>query len=159
MNEVQFISVAQLCLTLCNPMNHSTPGFPVHHQLPEFTQTHIHQVRDAIQPSHPGSSPSPPAPSPSQHQNLFQWVGRSLFLQSSHLQRLLIDWIMPPASHQLSGTSLSLSLFSFLPFHSRTNFLSISHAKYLSLHFDCLAYEYFCQSVLTYYPKISRFFP
>ena len=61
-----FSSIAQSCLTLCNPMNHSTPGVPVHHQLPEFTQTHVHQVGDAIQPSHPLSSPSPPAPSPSQ---------------------------------------------------------------------------------------------
>jgi len=67
-------SVAQSCLTLCNPMNRSTPGLPVHHQLPEFTQTHVHQVSDAIQPSHPLSSPSPPAPNPSQHQSLFQWV-------------------------------------------------------------------------------------
>ena len=71
---VQFSSVAQSCPTLCDPMNHSTPGLPVHHQLPEFTQTHIHQVSDAIQPSHPMSSPSPSAPNPSQHQNLFQWV-------------------------------------------------------------------------------------
>ena len=71
---VQFSSVAQSCPTLCDPMNHSTPGLPVHHQLPEFTQTHVHRVRDAIQPSHPLSSPSPPAPSPSQHQSLFQWV-------------------------------------------------------------------------------------
>ena len=63
--SVQFSSVAQLCPTLCNPMNCSTPGLPVHHQLPEFTQTHIHRVSDAIQPSHPLSSPSPPAPSPS----------------------------------------------------------------------------------------------
>ena len=58
----------------CNPMNRSTPGPPVHHQLPEFTQTHVHRVGDAIQPSHPLSSPSPPAPNPSQHQSLFQWV-------------------------------------------------------------------------------------
>ena len=65
-------SVAQSCPTLCNRMNHSTPGLPVHHQLPEFTQTHVHQVSDAIQPSHPGLSPSPPAPNPSQHQGLFQ---------------------------------------------------------------------------------------
>ena len=68
----QIRSVAQSCLTLCDPMNRSTPGLPVHHQLPEFTQTHIHQVSDAIQPSHPLSSPSPPAPNPSQHQSLFQ---------------------------------------------------------------------------------------
>ena len=67
----QFSSVAQLCPTLCDPMNCSTPGLPVHHQLPEFTQTHIHWVSDAIQPSHPLSSPSPPAPNPFQHQSLF----------------------------------------------------------------------------------------
>ena len=71
-SSVQFISVTQLCLILCDPMNRSTPGLPVHHQLPEFTQTHVHQVSDAIQPSHPLSSPSPPAPNPSQHQGLFQ---------------------------------------------------------------------------------------
>ena len=74
---VQFTSVAQLCLTLCDPMKSSTPGFPVYHQLPEFTQTHSHQVSDAIQPSHPLSSPSPPDPSPSQYQSLFQWVNSS----------------------------------------------------------------------------------
>ena len=73
-HSVPFSSVAQSCPTLCDPMNRSTPGFPVHHQLPEFTQTHIHRVSDTIQPSHPLSSPSPPAPSPSQHQSLFQWV-------------------------------------------------------------------------------------
>ena len=71
---IQFSSVAQSCPTLCDPMNRSTPGLPVHHQLPEFTQTHIHRVSDAIQPSHPLSSPSPPAPNPSQNQSLFQWV-------------------------------------------------------------------------------------
>ena len=73
----QFSSVAQSCLTLCDPMNRSTPGLSVHHQLPEFTQTHVHRVSDAIQPSHPLSSPSPPAPNPSQHQSLFQWVNSS----------------------------------------------------------------------------------
>ena len=68
----QFSSAAQSCPTLCDPMNPSTPGLPVHHRLPEFTQTHVHRVSDAIQPSHPLSSPSPPAPNPSQHQGLFQ---------------------------------------------------------------------------------------
>ena len=72
--SIQFSSVTQSCLTLRDPMNHSMPGLPVHHQLPEFTQTHAHQVSDVIQPSHPLSSPSPPAPNPSQHQGLFQWV-------------------------------------------------------------------------------------
>ena len=70
----QLRSVTQSCPTLCDPMNRSTPGLPVHHQLPEFTQTLVHQVGDAIQPSHPLSSPSPPAPNPFQHQGLFQWV-------------------------------------------------------------------------------------
>ena len=74
---VQFSSVAQSCPTLCDPMNCSMPGLPVHHHLLEFTQTHVHQVGDAIQPSHPLSSPSPPAPNPSQHQSLFQWVNSS----------------------------------------------------------------------------------
>ena len=68
----QFSSVAQSCPTLCDPMNRRTPGLPLHHQLPKFTQTHVHSVGDAIQPSHFLSSPSPPAPNPSQHQGLFQ---------------------------------------------------------------------------------------
>ena len=75
--SVQFSSVTQSCPTLCDPMNRSTPGLPVHHQLLEFTQTHVHRVSDAIQPSHPLSSPSPPAPNPFQHQGLFQWVNSS----------------------------------------------------------------------------------
>ena len=72
LSSVQFSSVAQSCPTLCDPMNRSTSGLPVHHQLPEFTQTHVHRVSDAIQPSHPLLSPSPPASNPSQHQSLFQ---------------------------------------------------------------------------------------
>ena len=75
--SVQFSSVTQLCPTLCDPMNCSTPGLPVYHQLPEFTQTHVHRVGDAIQPSHPLSSPFPPAPNPSEHHSLFQWVNSS----------------------------------------------------------------------------------
>ena len=73
----QFSSVAQLYLTLCDPMGCSTPGLPVPHQLPEFTQTHVHRVGDAIQQSHSLLSPSPPAPNPSQHQGLFEWVNSS----------------------------------------------------------------------------------
>ena len=79
---VQFSSVTQSCPTLCDPMNCSTPGLSVHYQLPESTQTHVHQVSDAIQPSHPLSSPSPPAPNPSHHQSFtmsqhFAWGGQS----------------------------------------------------------------------------------
>ena len=82
-------SVAQSCMTLCDPMNHSTPGLPVHHQLLEFTKTHLHRVSDAIQSSHPLSSPSPPAPNPSQHQGffsmsqLFTWGGQSTGVSAS----------------------------------------------------------------------------
>ena len=75
-NFDMFSSVAQSCPTLCDPMNRNTPGLPVHHQLPESTQTHVHCVSDAIQPSHPLSSPSPPALNLSQHQGLFKWVSQ-----------------------------------------------------------------------------------
>ena len=85
---VKFSSVPQSCPTLCNPMNHSTPGLPVHHQLLECTQTHVHRVGNAIQPSHPLLSPSPPAPNPSQHQSfpvsqLFTSGGQSIGVPAS----------------------------------------------------------------------------
>ena len=92
--SVQFSSVVQSCQTLCNPMNRSTPGLPVHHQLPEFTQTCIHRVSDAIQPSHPLSSPSLPAPNPSQHQSIFQWVN------SSHEVAKVLEFQLQPHSFQ-----------------------------------------------------------
>ena len=77
MTTISFSSVAQLCLTLYDPMDRTMPGLPVHHQLPEFTQTHVHWVSDAIQPSHPLSSPSPPAFNLSEYQGLFQWLSSS----------------------------------------------------------------------------------
>ena len=83
--SVQFSSVSQSCLTLCDPMNHSTPGLPVHHQLPEFTQTHAHRVGDAIQPSHPLSSPSPPAPNPSfpmSYNSPIRWIVKVILFSS-----------------------------------------------------------------------------
>ena len=85
----QLSSVARSCPTLCDPMNCSTSGLLVHHKLPEFTQTHAHRVGDAIQPSHPLSSPSPPAPNPSKHQGLFQWVN-SLHEVAEVLERKLL---------------------------------------------------------------------
>ena len=94
--SVQFSSVTQLCLTLCNPMDCSMPGLPVHHQLPEFTQTHV-RVGDDIQPSRPLSSPSPPTFNHSQHQGLFKWVSclhqvaRVLEFQ---LQHQSFQWIL-----------------------------------------------------------------
>ena len=88
LTSVQFSSVTQSCPTLWDPMNRSTPGLPVHHQLLEFTQIHVHRVGDAIQPSHPLSSPSPLAPNPSQHQSfpmsqLFAWGGQSIGISAS----------------------------------------------------------------------------
>ena len=86
-SSVQFSSVIQLCPSLCNPINCSTPGLPVHHQLPESTQTHVHCIGDAIQPSHPLLSPSPPAFNLSQHQGLFQGsilrIGQSIEISAS----------------------------------------------------------------------------
>ena len=93
---VQFNSVAQLCPTLCNPMDCSIPGLPVHHQLQEFTQTHAHWVGDAIQPSHPLLSPSPPAFNLSQHQGLFKWVSSSHHVakvMELQLQHQFFQWI------------------------------------------------------------------
>ena len=100
-------SVAQSRPTLCDPMNCSTPGLPVHHQLPELAQTHVHQVSDAIQPSHPLSSPSPPAFNLSQHWGIFQWissshqVAKSMKLQLQHQSfqgifrtDFLYDWLV-----------------------------------------------------------------
>ena len=93
---VQLTSVTQLCPTLCDPMEHSMPGLPVHHQLPEFTQTQVHHVNDAIQPSHPLSSPSPPALNLSQHQGLFKWVSSSHQVAKGlefQLQHQFFQWI------------------------------------------------------------------
>ena len=95
--QIQFSSVAQLCPTLCDPMNHSTPGLPVHHQLLESTQTHVHRVGDAIQRSHPLSSPSPSALNLSQHQGLFQWVSSShqvAKVLEFQLQRQSFQWTL-----------------------------------------------------------------
>ena len=88
MSRNEFSSVTQSCSTLCDPMNRSTPGLPVHYQLPEFTQTHVHWVSDAIQPSYPLASPCPPAPNPSQHQCLFQWVNSAWGGQSTGVSAL-----------------------------------------------------------------------
>ena len=92
--SLQFSSLTQLCPTLCNPMNRSMPGLPVQHQLPESTQTHFHWVSDAIQPSHPLSSPSPPTLNLSQHQGLFQWVS------SSYQVAKVLEFQLPNQSFQ-----------------------------------------------------------
>ena len=101
----QFSSVTQSCPTLCDPMNHSMPGLPVHHQIPEFTQTHVHQVGDAIQPSHPLSSPSPPALNLSQHQGLFQWVN------SSHQVARVLEFQLQHQSFQWTPRSYLFRIY------------------------------------------------
>jgi len=120
----QFSSVTQSCPTLCDPMNHSMPGLPVHHQLPEFTQTHVHRVSDAIQPSHPLSSPSPPARNPSQHQSLFQWVNSShevakvLSFSFSIISSKEIQGLISFRMHWLDLLAVQGTLKSLLQYHS-----------------------------------------
>ena len=104
-SSVQFSSVAQSCPTLCDPMNHSTPGLHIHHRPREFTQTHVHRVGDAIQPSHPLLSPSPPALNPSQHQSLFQWVN------SSHEVDKVLEFQLQKQSYQWTPRTGLLSVF------------------------------------------------
>ena len=141
-NSPQFSSVVQSCPTLCNPMNHSTPGLPVHHQLPEFTQTHVHWVGDDIQPSHPLSSPSPPAPNPSQHQGLFQWVNslhevaKVLEFQLQHLPMNIQDWSPFGWTGWISLQSKGLSrVFSTPQFKSiNSSALSFLHSPTLTIH-------------------------
>ena len=123
MLSVQFSSVTQSCLTLCDPMNRSTPGLPVHHQLPEFTQTHVLWVSDAIQPSHPLSSPSPPTFNLSQHQSfqmsqLFTSGGQSIGVSASTsvLQMNTQDW--SPLEWTGSISLQSKGITSLLQHHS-----------------------------------------
>ena len=107
----QFSSVAQLCPTLCNPMNCSTPGLPIHHQLPEFSQTHVHWVGNAIQPSHLLSSPSPPALNLSWHQGLFKWVSSShqvAKVLEFQLQHQSFQWIFKTDFCLVLASSISL---------------------------------------------------
>ena len=120
----QIRSVTQLCPTLCDPMNRSTPGLPVHHQLPEFTQTHVHRVSDAIQPSHPLSSPSPPAPNPLQHQGFFKWVSslhQVAKVLEFQLQHQSFQWHPGPISFRMDWLDLLAvqgTLKSLLQHHS-----------------------------------------
>ena len=150
---LQFSSVAQSCPTLCDPMDCSTPGLPVHHQLPEFTQAHVHWVGDAIQPSHPLSSPSPSSLNLSHHQGLFKWVSSSnevakvLEFQLQHqsfqwtprtdlLQNGLVGSPCSPGDSQESSPtpqfkSINSSVLSFL--HSPTLTSIHDHRKNQSL--------------------------
>ena len=138
---VQFSSVTQSCPTLCNPMNCNTPGLPVHHQLPEFTQTHVHWVCDAIQPSHPLSSPSPPVHNPSQHQNLFQlfaWGGQSIGVSAlaSVLPMNTQDWSPLEWTGWISLQSMGLSRVFSNTTVQNSSALSFLHSPTLTSIYD-----------------------
>ena len=109
LSSVQSLS----CVWLCDPMNCSMPGLPVYHQLLEFTQTHVHQVSDAIQPPHPLSSPSPPAPNPSQHQSLFKWV------RSSHQLAKVLQFQLQHQSFQRIFRTDFLGWTGWISLHSK----------------------------------------
>ena len=134
-------SVSQFSLSVVSnslrPMNRSMPGFPLHHQLPEFTQTHVHLVSDAIQPSHPLSSPSPPAPNPSQHQGLFQWVN------SSHEVAKVLEFQKTrKQSFASQGERLSKKLTLLTPWSLTSSFQNCEKT-----HFCCLNHPG-CSSLL-----------
>ena len=127
--KIQFSSVTQSCPTLCNPVNPSTPGLPVHHQLPESTQTHVHQIGDAIQPSHPLSSPSPPAFNLSQHQGLFKWVSSShQVAKVLEFMGLFLHW--SPVAYW-APTYLGSPIF--LPFHTVHGVLKARILKWFAI--------------------------
>ena len=174
LSSVQFSSVAQLCPTLCNPMNCSTPGLPVQHQLPEFTQTHVHRVGDAIHPSHPLSSPLPPAPNPSQHQTfpmsqLFAWGGQSIGVSAlaSVLPMDTQDWFPLEWTGWISLQSKGLK--SLLQHHSskasvlwRSAFFTVqlSH-PYMTIHYFAgkvmsLLFNMLSRLVITFLPRSKR---
>ena len=135
--SVQFSSVTQSCPTLCDPMNRSTPGLPVHHQLLEFTQTHVHRVGDAIQPSHPLSSPSPPAPNHSQRQGFFQWVN------SSHEVAKVLEFQLQHQSFQWTPrTDLLEDRLVGSPCSPRDSQESSPTPQFKSIYFSTLSFLY-----------------
>ena len=135
--SVQFSSVAQSCLTPCNPMNHNTRGLPLHHQLAEFTQTHVHWVSDAIQPSHPLFSPSPPALNLSQHQGLFKWV------RSSHQVVKVLEFQLQHQSFQwTSRTDLLQDRPVGSPCSSRDSQESSPTPQFKSINSSVLSFLY-----------------
>ena len=149
MSVSPYSSVAQSCLTLCNPMNRSTPSLPVHNQLLEFTQTHVHRVGDAIQPSHPLLSASP-APNPSQHQGLFQWVSSSYQVAKLlvfQLQHQFFQWI-------LGLISFRIDCFNLLAVQGTLKSLPLHHCLKASVLWH-LAYGPTLQSVHDYWKNHS----
>ena len=135
--SVQFISVAQSCLTLYDPMNRSTPGLSVHHQLPESTQTHVHLVDDIIQPSHPLSSPTPPALNLYQHQGLFKWVS------SSYQMAKVLEFQLQHQSFQWTlRTDLLYDGLVGSPWSPRDSQASSPTPQFKSINFSALSFLY-----------------
>ena len=132
-SQLQFSSVAQLSLTLCEPMNHSMPGLPAYHQLLEFTQTRVHWVGDAIQPSHPLSSPSPPALNLSQHRGLFKWVS------SSHQVAKVLEFQL---QHQSFQWIFRTDLLVWSPCSSRDSQESSPTPQFKSINSLALSFLY-----------------
>ena len=126
----QFSSVTQLCWTLCDPMDCSMSGFPVHHQFPEIAQTHVHQGRDTNQPSHPLSSPSPPAFNLSQHQSLFQWVSS---LQSGGQSIGSFSFSTSPSNEHLGLISFRTYWFDLLAVQETLKSLLQHHSSKASI--------------------------
>ena len=134
-NIFSSVQLTQSCPTFWDPMNRSTPGLPVHHQLPEFTQTHVHQVGDANQASHPLSSPSPPAPNPSQRQSLFQWVN------SSHeVARVLEFQLQHQSSQWMFRTDFLQNGLIGSPCSPRDSQESSPTPQFKSIHSRCSAF-------------------
>ena len=137
LSPVQFSSLAQSCPTLCAPMNHSMPGLPVHHQLQEFTQTNANLVSDVIQPFHPLSSPLPPAPNPSQHQGIFQWVN------SSHEVAKVLEFQLQHQSLQwIPRTDLLQDGLVGSPFSPRNSQESSPTPQFKSINFSALSFPH-----------------
>ena len=131
----QFSSVAQSCPTLCNPMNLSMPGLPVHHQLPESTQTQIHWVSDAIQPSHPLLSSSSPAPNPSQHQGFFKWVS-----SLHHVIKVLEVQLQHQSFWWMFRTDILYDWLAGYPWHSRDSQESSPTPQFKSINSSALSF-------------------
>ena len=134
--SVQYGSVTQSCLTLCDPMDCSTPGLPVHHQLPEFTQTHVHWVSDAIQPPHPLLSPSPPTFNLSQHQGLFKWIS------SSHQVAKYWSFSIVPSSEYSGLTSFKMDWLDLLTVQSPYRQESDPTPQFKSINSSALSFLY-----------------
>ena len=156
----QFSSVAQSCPTLCDPMNRSMPGLPVHHQLPEFTQTHVHRVGDAIQPSHPLSSPSPPAPNPSQHQSLSNEYSGLISFRMGWLDLLAIQGTLKSLlqHHNSKASILWCSAFFIVQFShlymatGKTSCLALTRQTFVG-KVICLLFNKLSRLVITFLPR------